>query len=252
MDLLRLPGTYRPQADTWLLADVLHRSGLAAGRRVLDVGTGTGALALAAAAAGARSVTAVDLSARSLATAWLNARRHGVPLQLHRGDLLAPVQHRRFDLVTANPPYVPATAARPPRHRAARAWDAGRDGRALLDRICAGAPRLLAPGGAVLVVQSAVAGTACTVAGLQDAGLRVQTLARVVVPFGPVMRARAQMLRQRGLLDADADAEELVVLAGHAAADHAATDHAAAGSAGADLPAQQHVLPARTAEAEPA
>jgi release factor glutamine methyltransferase len=44
----------------------------------LDIGTGTGALVLAAAKAGAASVTAVDLSLRSIATTWLNCRIQGV------------------------------------------------------------------------------------------------------------------------------------------------------------------------------
>ena len=35
--LVRLPGTYRAQDDTWLLADVLRRTGLTRGRRVLGV-----------------------------------------------------------------------------------------------------------------------------------------------------------------------------------------------------------------------
>ncbi|OLT21726.1 hypothetical protein BJF79_46660 [Actinomadura sp. CNU-125] len=58
--LLRPPGVYRPQADTALLADVLRRAGVAAGARVLDVGTGTGAVAVAAARCGAREVVAVE------------------------------------------------------------------------------------------------------------------------------------------------------------------------------------------------
>lgn len=35
--LVRLPGAYRAQDDTWLLADVLRRTGLTRGRRVLGV-----------------------------------------------------------------------------------------------------------------------------------------------------------------------------------------------------------------------
>lgn len=50
--LLRPPGVYRAQTDTWLLAQVMRDGGYAAGRRVLDLCTGTGALALAADRAG--------------------------------------------------------------------------------------------------------------------------------------------------------------------------------------------------------
>ncbi len=234
MKLLRLPGTYPPQADTWLLADVLRRSGLADGRRVLDVGTGTGALALAASAGGAHSVTAVDLSARSLASAWVNTRRSGARVRLLRGDLLGPVRGERFDLVVANPPYVPAAGDVLPRHRSARCWDAGVDGRALLDRFCAEAPRLLAPGGALLLVHSTVADPGRTQEHLTAGGLRVTEVARVAVPLGPVMRARAGMLAERGLLAAGQETEEVVVIAGHAPALAGSSD---AGTPDADLAA---------------
>jgi release factor glutamine methyltransferase len=114
MFLLRLPGVYRADSDTSLLIDVLREGGYAVGRRVLDIGTGTGALALAAAWAGAASVTAVDLSLRSVAAAWLNSRLHQVPCRVHRGDLVEPVADQRFDLILANPPYVPAATNRCP------------------------------------------------------------------------------------------------------------------------------------------
>ncbi len=61
--LLRLPGVYRPQHDTQLLADVLAAEHLGPESRVLDLcAGGTGALSMRAAAAGAGRVTAVDVS----------------------------------------------------------------------------------------------------------------------------------------------------------------------------------------------
>jgi release factor glutamine methyltransferase len=198
--LLCPPGVYRAEGDTELLADVLRRGGYARGRRVLDIGTGSGALALAAARAGAAHVTAVDLSLRSVAATWLNSRLHRAAVRMRHGDLFTPVAGQRFDLVVANPPYVPATTAVLPRHRKARCWDAGTDGRALLDRICAGVPDVLAPDGAVLLVHSALCGVQSTLDGLERAGLAAGVLARASVPFGPVMRARAAMLEARGLI----------------------------------------------------
>jgi len=213
--LLRPPGVYRAESDTELLADVMHRGGFALDRHVLDVGTGAGALALAAARAGARSVTAVDLSLRSVAATWLNSRLHRAPVTVRRGDLFAPVAGRRFDLVIANPPYVPAATAVLPRHRKARCWDAGEDGRALLDRICAGVTDVLAPDGDVLLVHSAICNTEFTLAALERAGLVPRVLAKATIPFGPVMRARAAMLEARGLVAPGARMEELVVVGAH-------------------------------------
>lgn len=213
--LLRPPGVYRAESDTEMLTEAMRRGGFALGRDVLDIGTGSGALAVAAARSGAESVTAVDLSLRSVVATWLNSRLHGAPVTVHRGDLFAPVAGRRFGLVVANPPYVPAATDALPRHRKARCWDAGPDGRALLDRICAGVPDVLAPDGDVLLVHSAVCDTALTLDALSRVGLVAQVLARATVPFGPVMRARAALLESRGLIRPNQSFEELVVVGAH-------------------------------------
>jgi release factor glutamine methyltransferase len=212
MFLLRLPGVYRADNDTSLLIDVLCEGGYAVGRRVLDIGTGTGALALAAARAGAVSVTAVDLSLRSVAAAWLNSRLHRVRCTVRRGDLVEPVAGQRFDLILANPPYVPAVTTRLPRHRISRCWDGGLDGRAVLDRICAEGPALLAPEGMMLLVHSALCDDEVTLGHLAEASLDAEVLTRAAVPFGPVMRARAAMLHTRGLIQRGQRTEQLVVI----------------------------------------
>jgi release factor glutamine methyltransferase len=212
MLLLCPPGVYRAERDTSLLAAMMRRSGYAAGRDVLDVGTGTGALAIAAAREGASSVTAVDLSTRAVAATWLNSRLHRAGVTVHRGDLFAPVAGRRFGLVVANPPYVPSETALLPRHRRARSWDGGIDGRAVIDRICADVEQVLAPDGDVLLVHSAVCHPDRTVARLQEAGLAARVVASARIPFGPVMRARTALLEARGLIAPGERIEELVVV----------------------------------------
>jgi release factor glutamine methyltransferase len=158
MKLLCPPGVYRAQTDTAVLIRSLVRSGLAAGSHVLDIGTGCGALALAASRAGAASVTAVDLSHRSVLTARLNCLLHGALVSVRRGDLFGPVGQRRFDLVLANPPYLPARTAVLPRHRVARCWNGGLNGRVVIDRICAAAAERLTARGVLLMVHSGVCG----------------------------------------------------------------------------------------------
>jgi len=215
MFLVRPPGVYRVTSDTSLLIDVLREGGYAAGRRVLDTGTGTGALALAAAHAGAASVTAVDLSLRSVAAAWLNSRLHRIPCTVHRGDLFGPVTGQHFDLILANPPYVSAATNILPRHRISRCWNGGLDGRAVLDRVCTEGPDLLAPDGMMLLVHSAVCDEDITLKRFADAGLHAEVFTRCTVPFGPVMRARAAMLQARGLVQPGQRDEELVVIGAH-------------------------------------
>ncbi|MER7583739.1 HemK2/MTQ2 family protein methyltransferase [Kitasatospora sp. NPDC097691] len=212
--LLRAPGVYAPQGDTLLLASCVRRERLDASGRVLDLCTGTGAVAIVAARTGAR-VTAVDVSARAVVTAWLNARLHRRRIRVRRGDLLAPVAGRYFELITANPPYVPVDPAAGAAGRgAALAWDAGPDGRLVLDRICRTAPGLLAVGGVLLLVQSALADVPATLALLRRAGLRTEVAARRRQAFGPVMTARAALFERRGLIRPGEREEELVVVRG--------------------------------------
>lgn len=204
------PGVYRTQSDTELLSGRLTRH--TAGRDVLDLGTGTGALALAAWRAGAASVTAVDLSRRCVAAARLNLLLHGAPARVHRGDLFSPVGKRRFGLIIANPPYVPSETSMLPRHTPGRSWDAGPDGRAVLDRICDGAAGHLEPGGMLLMVHSQVCVPEATLERLVRAGLSADVVERARIPFGPVMRSRANLLERRGLIQCGIRLEELVVV----------------------------------------
>ncbi|MCW7942434.1 methyltransferase [Streptomyces hygroscopicus] len=204
------PGVYRPQTDTGLLGRALRRERITSRTEVLDLGTGSGALAVEAARLGGR-VTAVDISWRALAAAWCNALLNGQLVRVRHGDLTSAVPGRRFDLVVTNPPYVPAPpGVGPPRGRA-RAWDAGPDGRLLIDRICGAAPAFLRPAGRLLMVHSHLIGTEETLARLRAAGLHAEIVDRTRLPFGWVLRSRLAWLRERELV-ADRTTEELVVI----------------------------------------
>jgi release factor glutamine methyltransferase len=218
MRLVTLPGVFRPISDSWLLAGVLRAQALPAGAALLDLCAGSGLLAVTAALRGAGDVTAVDVSRRAVATVRLNARLNGVRVRALRGELFAPVAGRRFDAIVANPPYVPGTRADLPTRGRARAWEGGRDGRAVLDRIIAGAPGHLRPGGWLLVVHSSVLGVGRTLATMEQAGLRPAVVARARGPLGPRMSARAAALEADRLLRPGQRDEELVVVRGRAAA----------------------------------
>ncbi|MFE5816138.1 HemK2/MTQ2 family protein methyltransferase [Streptomyces sp. NPDC056479] len=202
-------GVYPPQTDSRLLGRAMRREGVTARTDVLDLGTGSGILAVEAARLGGR-VTAVDISWRALAATWCNARLNGQALRLRHGDLAHAVPGRRFDLVLSNPPYVPAPDPAPPRGQA-RAWDAGHDGRLLIDRLCDNAPTLLRPTGTLLLVHSHLCGVGATLTRLADAGLRAEVVDRTLLPFGRVLRSRLAWLSGQGLT-ADGTTEELVVI----------------------------------------
>ncbi|MFF2655284.1 HemK2/MTQ2 family protein methyltransferase [Streptomyces sp. NPDC058045] len=209
--VITLPGVYHPQTDTFLLARALHRENIRRGMDVLDVGTGSGALAICASRLGAR-VVAVDVARRAVLAARLNALRARSRVTVRHGDLFAPVRGRTFDLVVTNPPYVPAPYRPPSRHGAHRSWDAGPDGRAVVDRVCAGAPRALRPGGVLLMVHSGLCGSGDTLRRLAHQGLHAEIHDRARIPFGPVLRSRQDWLRERGLAEVTEDHEELVII----------------------------------------
>jgi release factor glutamine methyltransferase len=209
--LLRIPGVFVPLSDTRLLAECLRRE-LRPGDAVADICTGSGALAVVAALAGARRVSAIDVSRRAVLATSLNARLNGVSVRALRGDLFGPLGDERLDLIVSNPPYVPAPAGGTPARGPARAWDAGRDGRMLLDRICTRASRHLAPGGRLLVVHSHVCDTQLTLDQLTVSGLDADVLSSRIGPLGPLLAQRAQWLQDEGRLGPGACEEQLVVV----------------------------------------
>jgi ribosomal protein L3 glutamine methyltransferase len=91
-------------------------------RRVLDMCTGSGCIAIAAALhLPEAEVDAVDISPAALEVAARNVRRHGLErrVTLTRSDLFEEVPPCAYDLIVANPPYVPRgrLARLPPEYR---------------------------------------------------------------------------------------------------------------------------------------
>lgn len=196
-----------------MLADAVKTITLDPRARVLDVCTGSGAVAIAAAVRGVREATAIDLHRLSAWTARLNARLNGVRVRALHGDLFEPVKGERFDLITANPPYVPA----PPDsegEKGDRAWNAGSDGRAIVDRLIDQLPDHLTADGRVLLVQSSVTGTRETLARLESVGLTPSIVQRRRGPLGPILRGRVDYLISEGLIRGPRLEEEVLVIRG--------------------------------------
>jgi release factor glutamine methyltransferase len=147
-----------PRPETEVLVDrCLALVAESAEPSIVDIGTGTGAIALALAARlpGA-IVTAIDVSPGALALAAENAALNGLAerVELLGGDLFAPVAGRRFDLVASNPPYVAAGNSVDPEvadFEPALAVYADDGGRAIHERLAAGAQSALQPGGHLVV-----------------------------------------------------------------------------------------------------
>jgi release factor glutamine methyltransferase len=150
--------------------------------RLHDVCTGSGAVAVSVAAERpAWTVSASDISPEALGVARANSRRLlGRELPLLRADLLAGLgdieshaglgcfggparlgdMGRSFDIITANPPYVPTgetTALLSKGWREpALALDGGPDGLAIVARLIRQAGCFLAPGGFLLIETDAL------------------------------------------------------------------------------------------------
>jgi methylase of polypeptide subunit release factors len=108
----------------------------------LELCSGTGIAALTGAAAGAERAWAVDITSRSTAFAAFNAKLNGLEgVHALEGDLWAPVAGRRFDIVVAHPPFVPATESE------LIYRDGGEDGEHITRAILAGLVDHLADGG---------------------------------------------------------------------------------------------------------
>jgi hypothetical protein len=115
-------------------------------RTALDLCTGSGIHALLA-SLHAEQVCAVDINPRAVLCTRFNAHASGIAnLEVLAGDLFEAVRGKCFDLITANPPFVPSPLD------TLRFRDGGRSGEDIQKRIVAGLPRHLAPGGIAQMV----------------------------------------------------------------------------------------------------
>ncbi|AWT52751.1 HemK2/MTQ2 family protein methyltransferase [Mycolicibacterium smegmatis] len=210
-------GVYRPQEDSQLLIDALERSGEVPGRRVLDLCTGSGVVAIAAAHLGAEHVTALDICPRAVEYATANAAAAAADVDVKLGTWNEALNWEPFDLVVCNPPYVPTSPAVDPGSVApwagpATAWDGGADGRMILDPLCDVAGAMLAEGGSLFLVQSEFSGVEESLTRLSWSGLKTEVVVTQSIPWGPVVTAQAEWLRETGRLHDGRDDEVLVVI----------------------------------------
>jgi release factor glutamine methyltransferase len=178
-----------PRPDTETLIEVARdllagdrAGGAGLGPTLADVGTGSGAIALTLAKLfPAAAVFASDISPAALEVARGNAERLGLPVTFLEGELTAPLAaHAPFSLIAANLPYIPSNemSTLPPEVKSepALALDGGPDGLALVRRLVAEAPALLAPDGALALEigagQAAMTAELLSAAGFTDVQTR--------------------------------------------------------------------------------
>jgi release factor glutamine methyltransferase len=145
------PDVLIPRPETEHVVEAALQTAPAA-KRVLDVGTGSGALAVTLQLETGAEAWATDISPGAAAVAAGNASRLGAPVNVVICDLMEAIAAGAMDLIVCNPPYVP-NAQRQGLQREVRDWEppvalfAGETGFEIYGRIVADAPRVLGPGG---------------------------------------------------------------------------------------------------------
>ena len=139
-----------PRQDTECLVEEVLRDG--AGGDLLDLCTGSGCIPLALLKHGNFSCAlGADISVEALAVAEINRARTGLALSLRQSDLFSEIPER-FDVITANPPYIESAeietlSVEVRNHEPRLALDGAADGLAFYRRLAAESGAHLKPGG---------------------------------------------------------------------------------------------------------
>ena len=147
----------RPDTETlvqWALQTINALATDTSTPHILDLGTGSGAIALAIKSQAPQClVTAVDASPTALAQAARNGQQLGLDVNWRQSDWFANVDHRSFDVIVSNPPYIAANDPhlRDLRHEPLSALTSGADGLDDLRHIVAHSGPYLREGGWLLL-----------------------------------------------------------------------------------------------------
>jgi HemK-related putative methylase len=172
MPIVVLPDVFNPKllrSGDFLVQQLVRHDLLPAGSRVLDLGSGSGACGIAAARRGC-SVVAVDINPDAVRCTKINALLNDVVVDVRQGDLFAPVNGERFDVVLFNPPYYRGV----PRDAIDHAWRSPD----IIERFSGTLAAHLQPGGHALLVLSSDGEQASFLTALHSAGFRSRVAAQ--------------------------------------------------------------------------
>jgi release factor glutamine methyltransferase len=166
------------------------------GERVLEIGTGIGLAAVQAARAGAH-VIATDVVEAAVRCARENATLNGVAdrVDVRLGDAFEPVRGLVFDLICTSPPQMPTPPDRERSDALAAADNGGPDGFRLLDRVIAGTPAHLRPGGRLVFTLFGFLGIKAALGKLADVGLEPSILGHETQAFPRIGYERLEHIR---------------------------------------------------------
>ena len=161
LDLIVNEDVLIPRPETEVLVETVidHLNDITRVVRIADIGTASGAIALSLAKSlPCSTVEAVDISERALAVAKLNAGRYSLlgRITFNLGDLLEPLNGRKFNAIVSNPPYIPSKVIdtlqdEVREYEPSTALDGGADGLDFYRRLIEDSPKLLLKGGFLAV-----------------------------------------------------------------------------------------------------
>jgi len=169
------PGVLIPRPETeslvsLVLEELKNRNSNS--RRVVDLGSGSGCIAIALATEHAGlSVTAVENSADALPWLQKNVATLCPSVRIIESDVAIACEGDTFDVVVANPPYIPQGQALPPEVRkepSEALFGGGREGLEAPAQFIASALRLLQSGGFLALEHDETQGSA--IAALLESG----------------------------------------------------------------------------------
>ncbi|MDO4485925.1 MAG: peptide chain release factor N(5)-glutamine methyltransferase [Bacillota bacterium] len=124
---------------------------------VLDLCCGSGAIGISMAKiCNNIKVTGTDISEAAIAIAEENAANLRAKVKFLKGDMFAPVNDRKFDMIVSNPPYIKTNMIsilqeEVKKHEPLKALDGGRDGLDFYRTIVSEADKHLKPGGFLML-----------------------------------------------------------------------------------------------------
>jgi release factor glutamine methyltransferase len=160
LDFVVTPDVLIPRPETEMIVEnALEILKPLESSRFCEVGTGSGCISVAVLHnVENSSAIGLDVSEKALEITRLNAKNHAVSerLDLRKSDVFAALTDEKFDLIVSNPPYIPRadiahlqSEVRDFEPLTALTDDA--DGFSIIERIVAGAPEFLKPGGFLLM-----------------------------------------------------------------------------------------------------
>ncbi|AKH98140.1 HemK2/MTQ2 family protein methyltransferase [Halanaeroarchaeum sulfurireducens] len=167
---------YEPAEDSALLAGAAV-DGVDAEDRVLDVGTGSGYVAARVRAETGAHVVGSDVNPH----ACRRAAEAGV--ETVRADLVSPFRAAVFDVVTFNPPYLPADEDAARDDWVEVALTGGTSGRAVVDPFLDKVGRVLRPDGTVFLLVSSLTGIEAVVQRAGERGFSSVVVAETSFPY---------------------------------------------------------------------